>query len=452
MSRKTESLATVNVIKWAEEEWQLIASRLLEEKGRGLLESAQLEEVKAKDVFHAQNVLPESRHRKLISISQGFQAIRQRLHGILQTLEPVPQHELFSAPTSGVDNDALGSDDNAADPELPQTSKRSRKARSGPAVETSAATLPLESIASIEAEPSVIKEPIAADKPGIKGSAPVVKQPQQAALLKAPAPVYQAAQTKHVAQQHRQSSQLEPPHGARDLIELARPFVAMVCEEFASALFKAMAQKGSNSAMASLLRPGVPGTASSPYQAQQGHRCFATSSDDDAFNSRSASWPDASQALNDEDAHHSETDVQPLFDPKLPPSANSAFKPMIALVGTSTHDFEDLKQLFPQLELNIVALDDLRTAPSLRSCQRMVGLREDIPAPADEFLRKTFGNRYVRITGGIAQIREQLNTWLNNPGTMNAGASNGPRKQGNGKGQGGGYPKKRQFRRPRPNP
>jgi len=47
----------------------MIASRLLEEKGRGLLESTQLEEVKAKDVFNARNVLPESRYRKLISIS-----------------------------------------------------------------------------------------------------------------------------------------------------------------------------------------------------------------------------------------------------------------------------------------------------------------------------------------------------------------------------------------------
>jgi hypothetical protein len=430
----------------------MIASRLLEEKGRGLLASTQLEEVKAKDVFHAQDVLPETRHRKLISISQGFQAIRQRLHAMMQMLEPVPQHELFAAPASAANQETLATDDNATHPEVPQTSKRPRKTRSGPAVETPAAMPLREAIATIEAEPSATKEPVVADKPGIEGSAPVGKQPQQAALLKAPpGPVPRTRQTKHVSQ-HRQYSQAEPQHGAGDLIELARPFVAMVCEELANALFKAMAEKGSNSAMASLLRAGVPGTASSPYQSQQGQRSLAKSSGDDAFNSRPESWLDSSQVLDDEDAHHSETDVQPLFDPKLPPSANSAFKPMIALVGTSTHDFEDLKQLFPQLELNVVALDDLRTAPSLRSCQRMVGLREDIPAPADEFLRKTFRNRYVRITGGIAQVREQLNTWLDNPGTMNAGASNWPRKQGNGKGQGAGYPKKRQFRRPRPNP
>jgi hypothetical protein len=159
--------------------------------------------------------------------------------------------------------------------------------------------------------------------------------------------------------------------------------------------------------------------------------------------------PHAAASADDDDAHLAEMDVQPLFDPKLPPSPNSTFKPMIALIGISTRDFEDLQPRFPQLELAAVSLDDLRTAPSLRNCQRMIGLREDIPAAADEFLRKTFRNRYLRVTGGIAQISEQLSAWLDNPGSMNAGP-NWPRKQG-GKSQTNGYPKKRQFRRPRPN-
>ena len=161
--------------------------------------------------------------------------------------------------------------------------------------------------------------------------------------------------------------------------------------------------------------------------------------------------PVPSHAHEDEEGEHAEADVQPLFDPKLPPSANSAFKPMIALIGTSPRDFEDLQQYYPQLELKVVPLEELRTAPSLRSCQRMMGLREDIPAPVDEYLRKTFRNRYLRVIGGINQVREQLNAWLSNPGTINE-QPRWPRKQGNGKGQGTGFPKKRQFRRPKPAP
>jgi hypothetical protein len=207
-------------------------------------------------------------------------------------------------------------------------------------------------------------------------------------------------------------------------IEMARPFVAMVCQEFANALVNKLVEQGGGKAFSSLLH--TPPTGASQMR------------------------PSPVSPTDEDDAEFAETDVQPLFDPKLPPSANSAFKPVIALIATSAHDAEDLQRLFPQLELSVVSLDELRTAPALRNCQRMIGLREEIPAPADEFLRKTFRNRYVRITGGLIQLREQLGAWLNNPGSMNASAG-APRKQGNFKGQGGGFPKKRQFRGPRTN-
>lgn len=58
-----------------------------------------------------------------------------------------------------------------------------------------------------------------------------------------------------------------------------------------------------------------------------------------------------------------ELDVQPLFDPKLPPSADSDFKPNIGLVSMPGSDFEGLRQRYPQLHLTIVqaeALSDVR--------------------------------------------------------------------------------------------
>lgn len=446
MSRKTEPAAAPSVIKWTEDEWQMIASRLLEEKGRSLLESTQLEEVKAKDVFHAQSVLPESRHRKLISISQGFQAIRQRLHGIMQKSAPLDQHNLFAAPTSTADEEDTLSHAAAADPSMSQPSVRPRKARTARVADT-VSSVDEETATSIETGQAVTQETTPEDRSIIEATTAVPTQAQQAVMREVSPPAQRKVQANQ-ATQRRPSFAASPRDDGSDLIELARPFVAMVCEEFADALIKRLIEKGGQQAIASLRQALAPGAAVSSVYRQQDDRSFAQSTEHGGLDSVSV----APHVLNDDDAHLAETDVQPLFDPKLPPSANSAFKPIIALIATSPRDFEDLKQFYPQLELNVVALDDLRTAPSLRSCQRMIGLREDIPAPADEFLRKTFRNRYVRITGGIGQIREQLNTWLDNPGTMASGAPSWPRKQGNGKGQGTGYPKKKQFRRPRPNP
>lgn len=45
-----------------------------------------LQKIKAKDVFVAQAVLPENRHRKLVSIAQGFAGIRARLEALTPKL------------------------------------------------------------------------------------------------------------------------------------------------------------------------------------------------------------------------------------------------------------------------------------------------------------------------------------------------------------------------------
>lgn len=108
-------------------------------------------------------------------------------------------------------------------------------------------------------------------------------------------------------------------------------------------------------------------------------------------------------------------------------------------------DLSDLQLRFPQLELLAVTLDELRSNPVLRTCQRIVGLREDVPAAADEYLRRSFGSRYFRANGGVGKVREQLQSWLNNP-SMGSADDMRPLRQGGGKGAGA---KKRQFRRPR---
>lgn len=453
MPRKPETAAAPTVIKWTEEEWEKIASRLLEMKGGQLLKSPQLEEIKAKDVFNAQEVLSESRHRKLISISQGFQAIRQRLHSILQKLDAMSQNDLFNAPKAAHEEVAetvpsqqaaaeaaeeagetdLTDDENESGTDRPQ---QDQDAAAGAKGVESVEDEPAETSAAVEeAMPPAATLPRQKPPVGERAHAP---RPQQA--------------TDNSRSRHAASPQSQVAAG--NFAELARPFVAMVCEELASALVKSLMEKGGPQVLSSLFQAAMTG-AGQAFPADQrpkrGHQVNQSLAKQAAYSASAIEQaPQASSAAEDDEAHLAEMDVQPLFDPKLPPSPNSTFKPMIALIGISTRDFEDLQPRFPQLELASVSLDDLRTAPSLRNCQRMIGLREDIPAPADEFLRKTFRNRYLRVTGGIAQISEQLSAWLDNPGSMNAGP-NWPRKQGGGKSQTNGYPKKRQFRRPRPN-
>lgn len=460
MPRKPETAAAPTVIKWTEEEWERIASRLLEMKGRQLLKSPQLEEVKAKDVFNAQEVLPDARHRKLISISQGFQAIRQRLHSILQKLDALSQNDLFDAPKASGNEDQ---DDTApavtaaADQqELPepaaapeQTEPEDEQAQHGAdRLYQDAAN----AAAEAKYEEAGDEEPTVESASGEDDPRPAAARPRQSAQVNERAHAPRAQQ----ADGHRGKHSAAAPSqaAAGNFVEMARPFVAMVCEEFAAALVNNLMEKGGPQAISSLFQAVLAGSGQaspSDQRPKRGHQVNQPLTKQAAYAAASGmeQAPQPSSSTDDEDAHLAEMDVQPLFDPKLPPSPNSTFKPMIALIGISTRDFEDLQPRFPQLELTAVSLDDLRTAPSLRNCQRMIGLREDIPAAADEFLRKTFRNRYLRVTGGIAQISEQLSAWLDNPGSMNAGP-NWPRKQG-GKSQTNGYPKKRQFRRPRPN-
>src|SRR5215217_9591361 len=105
MPDKTEKSAAPKVIKWTEEEWASVANHLFDQKGAVLLSSPKLEEIRAKDVFLAQEALPEDRHRKLISIAQGFQGIRDRLSTIFHGMNKVRQDDLFKREQAGATPD-----------------------------------------------------------------------------------------------------------------------------------------------------------------------------------------------------------------------------------------------------------------------------------------------------------------------------------------------------------
>jgi hypothetical protein len=197
------------------------------------------------------------------------------------------------------------------------------------------------------------------------------------------------------------------------LAETARPFVAMLCEELANALVRTSLQPEGAALrpfLASLAAPGIFRDA------------------DDA--------PPAMHAEEDSAAEAGALpEIQPLFDPKLPPSASSDFKPVIGLVASRAGEYAELQELYPQLRLSIVAADAVRSPEVFRHCQRIIGLRNELPAATDDLLRQSLSSRYVRLHGGAPQVREQLNAWLENPVSISAAPRREPRP-GNGKRRG----------------
>ena len=115
-----------------------------------------------------------------------------------------------------------------------------------------------------------------------------------------------------------------------------------------------------------------------------------------------------------------EADVQPLFDPKLPPSANSEFKPNIGVVATHAKDLQELRHLYPQLNLTIVQADDVSDVRRFGHCQRIIALRDEIPTDTDELLGRLLRHRYVRLGGGVRGVKEQLSAWLNAPKSISS--------------------------------
>jgi hypothetical protein len=432
-------------IKWTDEEWSKIADRLQQDKGDVLLHSATLEEIKARDVFEAQQVLSSERHRKLISIAQGFQGIRARLHTIFQKMQaaaaaapaaPAAEPERQAAPAAAAqpDSDPQQSLGLHAPPQAAQPQ---------PAAEQPAAALEADEPATSDSEdaaPAALPEP--AEAGPAKAEAAAV--PAQAAAVAAEAAAVPAAAAAHAAPQAAPLPERAEAASAKgDFIEMARPFVAMFCEEFAKALVQAMAGQPGLLQQATGLKPEMP-PARPPRQGGDRPRPQA----EPAAPARPA--PPAPSAPStehfEEDASHP-AEVQPLFDPKLPPSANSDFKPMIGLVATRAHEYEDLQMLYPQLQLCIVQADAIRGPDAFRNCQRIIGLRDEVPPAIDDLLRRSLRHRYVRLNGGALRVREQLNSWLDKPGTINSTPR--PQQQRNDKRPGPGNGKKRHKWPPR---
>lgn len=439
-------------IKWTEEEWNKIAVQLYQLKGDHALASEDVNDIKARDVFEAQNVLPAERRRKQISIAQGFQQIRARLRGLF---ERGKQENLFPA-TAAVQTEASRGGTTPvvtkASTDMPMEESRLSRdvngdlfAESGlvsnaASDEVASAHLPGESRAQ-DVQPSQeasVSQPIKAVEQRVEDA------PQsRTAAPTAPVGILADVQSSIAVEEHGKQSARRAEHSSASLEELARPFVAMVCDELARALVQAFPGQGLLSSLTSRLQPAVGAVArqfEEPRSQRNAQRPSNNSQPRSADESPMPGQPDVIETGDDDASQPLE--VQPLFDPKLPPSANSDFKPMIGLVATRDREYEDLQLLYPQLWFSIVPVEDIHDPDAFRDCQRVIGLREEVPQATEELLKRTLGYRYIWLRGGVDRVREQLDAWLANPSSMQTGprsaeprANKGTRK-GNGKKQG----------------
>jgi hypothetical protein len=94
MPNNTNQKTMSALIRWTEDEWRTIARELCAKQGGESMRALDLLKIKARDVFVAQEVLPEDRHRNLASLAQGFAGIRARLDALTQR---VPDGEQVTA-------------------------------------------------------------------------------------------------------------------------------------------------------------------------------------------------------------------------------------------------------------------------------------------------------------------------------------------------------------------
>ncbi|MBK4739139.1 hypothetical protein [Noviherbaspirillum pedocola] len=422
-------------IKWTDDEWNKIAVQLYHLKGRRALAPDGVEDIKARDVFEAQNILPVERRRKQISIAQGFQAIRTRLRGLFERGQ---QNHLFPALAPPAHKDVTSASSPSpvaqASVEAPVKELRTFDAASHDlfadgGVGSNEASDDVGSARMLEVSGAAGLETNRIDE-----IVPLKKTMDQEADEARPsatiAPTTSARVFENVhsfSSKDNRGNQLarraEPSRTS--LTELARPFVAMVCEELARALVQTFSGQELTSATSRLPTSAVQTARQS--EEPRSRRGTEQVSNDSRFPMRDdnlrAGWTGAFETGDDEIGHPAE--VQPLFDPKLPPSANSDFKPMIGLVATRDHEFEDLQLLYPQLRFSIVPAEDIRGPEVFRDCQRVIGLREEVPHGVEEVLKRALGFRYIWVRGGPDRVREQLDAWLANPASMQAG----PRRQ-----------------------
>ena len=387
MLNNTNHRTVSTLIRWTEEEWRTIAHHICVQQSEEPMHELDLQKIKARDVFVAQEVLPEDRHRKLASIAQGFAAIRARLDALTRM---VPEGEQV---TAWAEKTEVGSERCT----IPDTAPRV-----APASEE-----------DIEASDQISgRNGLAADQTSERD---VMLESQGSRAM------HLASGGSDRAQQH-----VHMPC----LMEAMRPFLVMVCEEIANALTKVIARQRLRDTLPAASRQARSGIVSSRQEALQSPVVeeglprpspAETTHEHRLSDEAKVKSVDIDFASHEEYEECDELEVQPLFDPKLPPSANSDFKPKIGLVSTPGSDFEGLRQRYPQLHLTIVQADALSDVRRFGHCQRIIALREDISADTDALLSRLLRHRYIRLEGGMNGVTAQFDAWLASPGSIATG-------------------------------
>lgn len=442
------------VVRWTDDEWIQIASYLYTQVGTLRFELSNLDELKAKDVFLAQRVLPEDRHRKLVSIAQGFGGIRTQLSTVLQSFPQSSQQDLVHARR-------LECEDGDQVLQTAVSTHDRGRGGDGPLVKVQIeADKTAETVTADSGTASAGLVPNAASPVQARHTGDLISESEERiAEQTLTSNNERDTQFGNLQQKARATTgRLATVPGGPSVIEMARPFVAMVCEGIVKAFFNVMSTGRLGHAMPGSIQKGF-GQRAAAQQAnldeshdvgRQGDTCHERPSQTRIATTDSQSEPSSFSTLLDDhpaDTGEVEAEVQPLFDPKLPPSADSDFKPRIGVVSRHADDFEDLPRLYPQFDLTIVQANTIADVRKFGHCQRIVALGDDLLPSTDELLAEQLRHRYVRLSGGPAALKSQLNAWLQAPGSIKTAprrvASRGREAPDHG------MPKKKQNRYPR---
>lgn len=414
-------------IRWTASEWGQLAHRLCINRGSEAMGMLALHTIKAEDVFLAQDVLPADRHRKLVSIAQGFNAIRARLKAVSRTSPLVNKDALTKGPL-------LESREGGAPQQTEENLAGSYAGREE--VLTKEAVAQAEGMETGPQQQAALEAAITIVSAPVQGADACLRMTESKDLAAAqPSKRTGMLEQQAWASARQVSPGLNMPPDRADasmLVEVVRPFIVMMAEEFAKALVRVSSAKCLMDTVPAAVLQGHSRGAACGEEAsclsadskkqvhvdsgKTGEHHYSAGERDTEF----INVDDGDNWAEEEGDWNNEVDVQPLFDPKLPPSANSDFKPSIGLVGTQGTDFEVLRQRYPQLQLTIVQEDTLSDVRKFGHCQRIIALRDAISPGTDDLLHRLLRHRYVRLDGGIPGVEGQFNAWLAAPGSISA--------------------------------
>jgi hypothetical protein len=88
-------------------------------------------------------------------------------------------------------------------------------------------------------------------------------------------------------------------------------------------------------------------------------------------------------------------------------------KPVIGVVGPLPAQQRVLEAAYPEIDLRFVEKNgNGNAATALQSCTRVIGMTSFMNHPTDGSLRRFFGERYCRVTGGVSAIKHQIDVWI----------------------------------------